>query len=142
MSDDYRIIVTGWRDWPLSHRGIIWEKLDAVAWHQGSIGRRIVVAQGECPYGGVDLYAKQWAELHGHGCVPYPAEVTPRGKILGPARNTRMVNDGGNLCLSFPGPGSRGTWDCTAKAVDADIPVELAAWCTSYAAQWTEHLDG
>jgi hypothetical protein len=36
-----------------------------------------------------------------------------------------MVSLGADLCLGFPGPGSKGTWDCLRKAVDAGIPTRV-----------------
>lgn len=44
----------------------------------------------------------------------------------GGVRNQEMVNLGGYLvCLAFPLAGSRGTWDCVARARVAGIPVEF-----------------
>lgn len=133
----YRILVTGWRRWPPTHRGIVWRALDTAAFRRDN--RPIVVVHGKCPYGGVDLYAAQWAgQCDGAGTEEHPAERGPQGQILGPARNTRMVAAGADLCLSFPGPNSRGTWDCTRKAVDADIPTRVVAWCTAWGRDWAE----
>jgi hypothetical protein len=36
-----------------------------------------------------------------------------------------MVSLGADICLAFPQPGSKGTWDCARKAADAGIPVVL-----------------
>ncbi len=129
----FRILVTGWRGWPISHRSTIWRALDGVAWDVPA-EQTIVVVQGECPYGGVDLYGKEWAEQEPRATAEsLPAEGGPEGQILGPARNSRMVDLGADLCLGFPGPKSRGTWDCLRKAVDADIPTRVHAWCTAWA---------
>lgn len=144
VTDPYRILITGWRDWPESHRGIIWRALDGIAWDAtGKVpSRPIVVVHGKCPYGGVDLYAEQWADRQ-DGASPeqHPAERGPRGQILGPARNTLMVNLGADVCLAFPGPKSRGTWDCVRKAVDADIPTRVVAWCTAWGKDYAEDND-
>jgi hypothetical protein len=131
---DYRILVTGWRDWPLSHRHVVWCILNTTVVEAPS-GAAIVVVQGECPRGGVDLWAKQWAGDRGHRVEPHPADFAKGGRAAGPVRNTLMVGLGADMCLAFPGPGSRGTWDCVRKAVDADIPTRVFPWCTAFAAK-------
>lgn len=139
MSTDkpYRILVTGWRDWPETHAFVIEQHLDAVVFEL--LTRAIVVVHGKCPYGGVDLYAARWADRKsGATQEAHPAERTTEGKILGPARNSRMVNRGADLCLSLPGPRSLGTWDCTSKAVDADIPTRIVPWCSKWANDWLD----
>lgn len=136
---DHRVLVTGWRNWPERYQGVIRGYLDAV-WRDvqwNALGRMVIV-QGECPYGGVDLYAKLWAEQMAIEVESYPAEVDAAGKILGPARNSRMVALGAERCLGFPGPNSRGTWDCIRKAVDADIPTYVISWSTSFAKHWAD----
>lgn len=142
MSGPYRVLVTGWRDWPGSHAFVIQRALDNIYWDlrvAGETNRRIVVVHGQCPYGGVDLYAHRWAEDHaGADPEPHPADRDAKGRILGPARNSKMVNLGADICLSFPGPGSRGTWDCTEKAVNADIPTRAVPWCSAWAKEWAE----
>ena len=140
----YRILVTGWRHWPVDHAFVIEQALDAAAWNLSLTGgsRPIIVVHGHCPHGGVDRYAHRWAEQHPHAQPePHPADRGTDGRILGPARNTTMVNLGANLCLAFPGPRSRGTWDCSRKAVDADIPTEFTAWCSIWSDQWAEVAD-
>jgi hypothetical protein len=133
----FRVLVTGWRDWPEDRSSVIERALDGVAWFVSGTtpNRPIVVVQGECPYGGVDLHAKRWAErTPGTSVESHPAEVIG-DRIQGPARNSVMVNLGADLCLAFPGPNSRGTWDCVRKAVDADIPTQVHAWCTEWYAE-------
>lgn len=87
---------------------------------------RLVVVHGACPAGGVDEYAAGWASR----CpftVPeaHPAEIFGAWPACGPKRNSHMVSLGANLCLGFPAPGSKGTWDCLRKAVDAGIPTRV-----------------
>ena len=129
----WRVLVTGWRDWPASHRGVIWQALAAETHrHRGPI----VVVQGECPYGGVDRWAKEWAEQDPRATnEPHPADWKQYGKKAGMIRNGIMVKAGGDLCLGFPGPKSRGTWDCPQKAVDADIPCKVFPWSTLHASR-------
>lgn len=126
-SPPYRVIVTGWRDWPEAGKWFVWRELDQLRWrikcevpHGLPLGG-IVIVEGECPYGGVDLFAKQWAEDRGQLVDPFPADWDGLGKAAGPRRNTVMVGHGADLCIGFPGPGSNGTWDCLKKATTAGI---------------------
>jgi hypothetical protein len=143
----FRVLVTGWRDWPDTHRGVIWRTLVEVTGPPSDHALRagltpaVIVVHGACPYGDVDLYAHQRADHVPSAAVEaYPAERGPRGQILGPARNSRMVNAGADVCLAFPGPNSRGTWDCVRKAVDADIPTHVLAWSTAWARAWASEV--
>jgi hypothetical protein len=126
-----RIICTGWRSWPVSHRGVVWRALDAAT---AGIPGPIVVVQGECPYGGVDRWAKEWAEQDPRATSEnHPAPWDKHGKAAGMIRNSAMVRLGSDLCLAFPGPKSRGTWNCLQLAVDADIPCKVYPWSTAFA---------
>lgn len=80
---------------------------------------KLTIVHGDCVYGGVDTWADEWGrEQAGFVDVEaYPARDFPSP----PARNTHMVKLGAMLCLAFPAKGSRGTWDCLRKAVDAGI---------------------
>lgn len=118
----YRILVTGTRENAAAYRDAVWTSLDSATFW---ITDHVVVVHGDCPYGGVDKYAEEWS-LSRPGASPeaHPAEIA-NGKIKGPERNSRMVALGADLCLGFPGPKSRGTWDCLKKAVDAGIPTQV-----------------
>lgn len=121
-----RILVTGWRDWPEQAKQIIWNALNEYqASHE--IPTQFVVVHGQCPYGGVDLYAEQWAIAKGHSFEAHPARVV-NGKILGPERNAKMVKLGADVCFAFPGPRSRGTVDCMKKAEKAGIEIVKIEW--------------
>lgn len=85
----------------------------------------VVIIQGECPYGGADLFAKQWAKQNGAVNESYPADFKKLGPSAGPKRNQRMVDSGADICLAFPTEDSRGTWDCVRKAKKAGIPVKI-----------------
>ena len=122
-----RILVTGWRDWPLGAAGFIESALSA-AWPAGLDPGQLVVVHGRCPYGGVDLYADRWARTCQVPIEEHPADWARHGKAAGMLRNSEMVKPGADLCLGFPGPGSRGTWDCLRKAVDAGIRTEIYGW--------------
>lgn len=126
----YRIIVTGWRSWPVDLRWFVEEKLRDYTGARSAYNRSTVLVHGACPVGdgGVDGIVARY--IHGPSrrmvsAEPHPADFAARGPKAGPERNARMVAAGANLCLAFPGPGSRGTWDCVRKAADAGIPVEI-----------------
>jgi len=117
----YRILVTGSRSWPEELAWFVDKMLrPAIASAQFG-GQRVIVVEGECPHGGVDLYARRAAEYWDVEVEPHPAEVVG-GRILGPARNSCMVQAGADICFAFPAPGSRGTIDCLLKAIRAGIP--------------------
>jgi hypothetical protein len=114
-----RLLITGSRHAKGHDHG----RLIRAALAQTTIGvTGVTLIHGRCPYGGVDLIADRMARRWGWDVEEHPADVTPDGKILGPARNARMVAAGADLCLAFPDPRSRGTWDCLRKAANAGIP--------------------
>jgi hypothetical protein len=120
-----RILVTGSRHTTSEDAQLVWQTLDSCL-PFATATTPLVIVHGACPYGGVDLSADQWA-LQQPYAVPerHPADWDSLGKAAGMARNSLMVSLGANLCLGFPGPGSRGTWDCLKKAVDAGIPTRV-----------------
>lgn len=122
----YRILVTGWRDWPEADKFVVWDVLNKFQ-AECEVPAEFVVVHGQCPYGGVDLYAEEWAIAKGHKPEPHPARIVS-GRILGPERNTKMVDLGADVCLGFPGPSSRGTVDCIKKAKKAGIEVREKLW--------------
>lgn len=128
----FRILVTGWRDWPPQDQGFIHEALWMI-WTKNCYApgfldgtmqlRKCIVVEGACPYGGVDLFAREWAlqrALYGVRFESHPAE-TVNGRFQGPERNTLMVNLGADMALAFPGPNARGTIDCMKKIINANI---------------------
>ncbi len=115
-TDPYRILVTGSRRLSLAQRRIVDTELFAAVNLDGT-----VIVHGDCPTG-VDAYAAQWAFVRGYTVERHPAKDFGRWPGSGPQRNSHMVSLGADLCLGFPGPGSKGTWDCLRKAVDAGIP--------------------
>ena len=132
-SDQIRVIVTGWRSWPIERRGFIWDELDSL-WSRFNVAwepNKFVIVHGQCPYGGVDLHADNWAQVQRQGWERYPAERR-NGRLLGPERNAKMVALGARLCIGFPGPGSRGTWDCLEKATNAGIETYSKSWVQAF----------
>lgn len=76
---------------------------------------------------GVDALAAEVAREHEWKVESYPAEDFGSWPGCGPRRNAHMVSLGADVCLAFPGPNSRGTWDCVRKAQAAGIPVRIRA---------------
>lgn len=107
-----RILVTGSRDWTDIDL-VIQALLDA------GPGRVIHGAAR-----GLDIIAAQAAEDEGW---PKPEAHRPDwdryGKASGPIRNQKMADLGADVCLAFPLPGSKGTFDCAARAERAGIPI-------------------
>ncbi len=136
----YRILVTGWRDWPRSAAYVVHHALTVASAEPLSSGRIVLVVEGQCPYGGADEYAFEWAEAHRPLVIPerHPAPWKQLGKAAGFYRNTHMVNLGADVCLGFPGPpradGKRsGTQHCMDEAKAAGITVVTYPWRPSYA---------
>lgn len=131
---EFRILVTGWRDWPRQAEKVVHWALDTVLHKHAPRNTPVIVIDGQCPYGGVDDFAHEWALMNDYfGVRPerYPARVV-NGKILGPERNALMVSKGANWCLGFPGPNSRGTRDCLNKARAAGIRDWVIPWRDTY----------
>lgn len=121
-----RILITGSRHTTSGDVRLVWQSLDTCL-PLAAPNDPLIVVHGECPYGGVDLAADQWALRHPGLARPerHPADWTGLGKAAGMARNSHMVSLGAAICFGFPGTGSRGTWDCLKKAVDAGIPTRV-----------------
>lgn len=126
MSADYRILVTGSRETSEAEDDYVAQVLYAACVRPLSAGLRVVVVQGRCPRGGVDLAAERFAE-HAEGVIdePHPADWNRHGRSAGMIRNTEMVGLGARICLAFPAPDSRGTIDCMTKAWKAGIHVRV-----------------
>jgi hypothetical protein len=136
---DYRILVTGSRDW--DDADAITFALDAAS--LDALGRNVIVVHGACPRG-ADFIAEQAARYFGFETEPHPAawdapcrpECRPghrrrkgRGPEYCPAagnyRNQEMVDAGATVALAFfqPGAANTGTSDCVRRAIAAGIPV-------------------
>lgn len=152
----FRILVTGWRFWPLADRDFIHQVLRETWKHNctgfnGETGERPVtrlctVVDGACPYGGVDQYAHEWAMSMGLGVKSerHPAAFCG-SKLLGKERNAEMVASGADVALAFPGPGSGwGTMDCVKKVINADIPMKIFPYQSGAIERWrtTRRIDG
>lgn len=121
----FRVLVTGSRIIDGHGRAKVHAVLARICAPILDQGHPVVIVQGECSYGegGVDRAARDWAEqTAGVQSEGHPADWRAIGKAAGPRRNAHMVSLGADICVAFPAPGSRGTWDCLQKAADAGIP--------------------
>ena len=130
-----RILVTGSRDW--TDTATIQEMLLAQAGKrprefvtlvhgsQVSRDRRTLVRYG------ADYLAGEVAKQQGWQVETYPAEWQRYRRRAGPLRNQLMVDHGADVCIAFPMPDSKGTWDCVRRARAAGIPLVI---CTKYIA--------
>ncbi|AKL88232.1 hypothetical protein GMA3_55 [Gordonia phage GMA3] len=119
LLNETRIVITGSRFW--EDDVIIPYAIEQIV--AGCSGKPVII-QGECPYGGADLIAKNYAERRGYKIESFEPEWKD-GKVLGPQRNKRMLEAGADIVLAFPFPNSRGTVDCVKKAMEMGIPVKV-----------------
>lgn len=82
---------------------------------------------------GVDNCAYRWCISTGVQCVVFPA-MWANGKSAGPKRNKLMISYAAGVSLvtlctvsveAFPGPSSKGTWDCVNQAKALGIKVNV-----------------
>lgn len=124
MSKQYVILVTGSRDW--TDKGRMFDFLsNLIMLNPFANGRQVVIRHGGAR--GADQLAGELARENGAIEDPHPVsdEEWRKSRGAGHARNARMVAMGADVCIGFPMPGSKGTWDCLKRAVDAGIPVEI-----------------
>lgn len=120
MSDPHIVIVTGWRGATADvHGELIGRVLRRIDDEWGVV----LLRHGKCPFGGVDLIAHNTAGDLGWKIQEFPPTVR-NGVVAGPARNRRMCTalPLAHELVAFPGPGSRGTYDCVKCAGYAGIP--------------------
>jgi hypothetical protein len=126
VPDDFRVLVTGARSVTLEGARLVRAKLllaCAPAMAEDLTRTAVTIVQGQCPYGGVDRVAEDWAASYGATNEPHP--ILSSDNRDGKPRNSRMVDAGAAICLAFPDDQSRGTWDCIRKAANAGIPVRI-----------------
>jgi hypothetical protein len=117
-----RILVTGSRNWTSVSR--IADALDHAVDDFARMEKLVcapILVHGGCK--GADLIAAEY--WLGRLVEEYPADWDTFGKAAGPIRNQQMVDLGADICLAFPMPDSRGTWDCVRRAREAGIPVKV-----------------
>lgn len=128
-----RTLVTGWRWWPREEIHCVHNELHMIRGKYPNV--TMVVVEGACHRGGVDEYAYEWAIANQENNVlseRHPATFAYNGQLLGPDRNTHMVNLGLNVLLSFPESQDKkrsgGTWDCTRKALQDPCEFYIRAY--------------
>lgn len=113
MTNPYRILVTGSRDW--DDVTTIGAALEQAVIDAGD--RPILVVHGACP-SGADWHADDYARwMRGKGVAidveQHPAQNHPTQDFgpwpaAGPRRNAHMIALGADLCLAFVGPCTSG----------------------------------
>jgi hypothetical protein len=137
MNDDhqcqrpYRVLVSGWRRWPAHDAWVVRRSLELIR-RRLPISQTMVVVEGQCPHGGVDEYAYQWASgpyslMRLIVSERHPADWMKLGRAAGPIRNREMVESGINEALVFLGPGTKGTIGCLGMIMEHDIPCSVIA---------------
>lgn len=127
-----RVLVTGWRYWPLAEAHRVHQKLEYI--QRINPDDILVIVEGACHRGGVDQYAYEWAVGQNSPRVlseRHPATFSSDGRVQGPQRNSHMVSLGVDILLSFPESGTQqtgGTWDCTRKAKQTGCPSILTPY--------------
>lgn len=122
MSEQYVILITGSRDWTDKERMADFIELHLCTHY---VLCPVVIRHGGAR--GADQLAGELARENGDIEDPHPVsdEEWRKSRGAGHARNARMVAMGADVCIGFPMPGAKGTWDCLKRAVDAGIPVEI-----------------
>jgi YspA, cpYpsA-related SLOG family len=118
---DYRILVTGSRDWQDFAR--VSFELGLVigeAYRDGYGKESIVVVHGACPTG-ADAMAHEICRDYGWREETHPAAWHLQGSAAGPLRNKKMVGLGANVSLAFIRNCSRGASGCADLAEKAGI---------------------
>ncbi|WP_371793047.1 DUF2493 domain-containing protein [Streptomyces sp. NBC_01471] len=136
MTEPYRILVTGSRDW--ADHDLVRDALATVTYQHVPA----VIVHGACP-SGADAMASWWVrryQLLGITEEKHPAKGHPTEDFgpwpgAGPRRNQHMISLGADLCLAFVMPcrkasctrpqphGSHGTTGCADRAERAGITV-------------------
>jgi hypothetical protein len=128
LMKDYRVLVTGSRDWPLAIA--VYSTLNIVASLVAPYYDSLTVVHGDCPTGAdrmADSWVAQqqdrpdlevWASRH-------PADWANLGRGAGFARNSYMVSEGADQCIAFIKNKSRGATHCSQQAAKAGIHTEV-----------------
>lgn len=126
---EYRVMVTGSRDW--NKPEAITKALDLMlqAMHEANAKREaekepytFTLVHGACPTG-ADKIADTWAVEKGLHVERHPAQWQKHGKAAGPIRNQEMVDSMPLVVLGFPQGKSRGTRGCLDMAEKAGLMV-------------------
>jgi len=119
----YRLLLTGTRTTWADDNDLIEQALSGAYAAANVRPADFVVVHGACPTG-ADRTGARWAKRVGLADEPHPADWET-GPGAGPRRNTLMASMDADLCVAFPRPDSRGTWNCIKAAADHGIPVHI-----------------
>jgi len=109
-----RVLVCGGRDY--SNKDRVFDVLDKL---HDEAGISCVIQGGAK---GADYFAAWWADKRRVPGETYAADWENQGSFAGPARNTRMLEEGRpDVVIAFPG--GRGTSDMVRKARRAGVDV-------------------
>lgn len=162
MTEPYRILVTGSRDWP--DLPLLRAELGTALCELGA--DRVVIVHGKCdprdpqtrnavPWEaaerlpledqrhllGADWFADRIAGTRGIWLERHPARWAEHGKGAGFRRNAEMVTLGASLCLAFIKDGSRGATNCADLAERAGIETRrFEYYAHSVEAVWPEGM--
>lgn len=117
--NNYRILVTGSRDW--TDHDLVRDALTMAIYQNVPA----VIVHGACPTG-ADAIASWWVRRYrflGLAEERHPADWAAYGRGAGPRRNALMVRLGADICLAFIKGGSRGATHAADLAERAGIPV-------------------
>lgn len=116
-SDEYRILVTGSREWADGAELRDW--LSDEVFYAGWIARRPVLIHGDAE--GADAMADAYFRRH---VLNGRVEAYPAAPFNSPLdRNIFMVGLGADVCVTFALEWGSGTGHCARAARRADIPV-------------------
>ena len=118
---DYRILITGSRDWDDPAK-ISYEMGLAIGQSGASLGD-VVIVHGACR-AGADAIADRIARDYGYRIERHPADWRPDGKLdrsAGYRRNAEMVALGADVMLAFIRDDSAGATHCATMAAQAGI---------------------
>lgn len=133
-----RVCVTGDRYW--RDAAYVWNVLDQllneflVRDADGAITgltEEFVLMEGQCPFGGADKHAAEWAISRrkiGVQHLPFPADWKRYKRAAGPIRNRQMINEGKpDLVIAFHDAltKSKGTKGMVAEAEKAHVETWL-----------------
>lgn len=91
-----KVLVCGGRYYQDKKR--VFDTLDKLREHNGILN----IIHGNCS--GADLLAEHWAKHNQISYLGIPAEWGKLGKLAGPLRNKRMLDEGNpDICIAFPG---------------------------------------
>lgn len=127
---NYRILVTGSREWPSSEfvdtvlRNAVTSVIKGMEWFEGEVSITIVHGNAIGADKMADLAARKMKAL-GLNVIAesHPANWGKYGKRAGFVRNKEMVDLGANVCIAFIFDNSRGATMCANLADEASIPV-------------------